>query len=218
MIGGLGRLVSADERDKSFPLSAVLPKQADKTKSRYWYQSYYWGEQTGPHCVAYAWTHWLKDGPVTQNKYKPNQLEMYRICQDLDEWPGNDYDGTSVRAGAKALLSQGLIKEYRWTWQAEELAQAIIKVGPVVVGTNWYNNMSYPSASGLIGIGGRIVGGHAYLLNGVNLTSGLFRIKNSWGRDWGKKGNAYISFEHVQKLLNENGEACLAVENKIINE
>lgn len=210
---GLGRLVSIDERDKSFPMKAALPAIDEVRKIRYWNQSAYWGTQEGPHCVAYAWTHWLKDGPVMQKQYNPREVELYNICQVMDEWEGENYDGTSVRAGAKALLQQGLIKEYLWTWNVHELAQAVIKVGPVVVGTHWYRNMTKP-VNGILKPTGELEGGHAYLLNGVNINRGLFRVKNSWSRSWAKKGNAYISFDDVQILLNLQGEACLAVENK----
>ncbi|MEJ7829408.1 MAG: C1 family peptidase [Segetibacter sp.] len=214
---GLGRLVSIDDRDKAFPMKAALPAIEEDRKIRYWYQSAYWGNQgSTSHCVAHSWTHWLKDGPVTQKNYKPDQPELYRICQELDEWPGSAYEGTSVRAGAKALLSQGLIKEYLWTWNVEELAQAIIKVGPVVVGTNWYRDMSKP-IKGIAKPTGMLDGGHAYLINGVNINKGMFRLKNSWGRGYGKNGNAYISFEDIQTLLNQDGECCLAIEAKIEN-
>jgi C1A family cysteine protease len=85
-------------------------------------------------------------------------------------------------------------------------------LGPVVVGTNWYNGMFYPNRNGLIKISGRIAGGHAYVINGVNTVTRLFRIKNSWGQSWGQSGHAYISFTDMERLIRERGEICFAVE------
>ena len=60
-----------------------------------------------------------------------------------------------------------------------------MNLGPVVVGTYWYSSMFYPDRNGLIKINGGIAGGHAYVINGVDKTKKLFRIKNSWGQSWG---------------------------------
>ena len=49
--------------------------------------------------------------------------------------------------------------------------------------------------------------------NGVDIDKKMFRIKNSWGQRWGKNGFAYISFNDMNKLIKENGEICIAVEN-----
>lgn len=88
--------------------------------------------------------------------------------------------------------------------------------GPVVVGTYWLRDMFYPN-NGLITATGNVAGGHAYLLDGINTKRGIIRIKNSWGRNWGKKGFAYISIDDMSKLINMNGEACIAIEiNKLV--
>ncbi len=210
----LGRIESKDPRDKSFPMKAALPPVPDR-RYRYWNQSSWWGDQgEKPHCVGYSWNHWLLDGPVTHKGELPVPDVIYEAAQRVDEWEGNDYDGTSVRAGAKVLQSWGKIKEYRWTLDVEDIIAALLTTGPVVVGTVWYRRMFLPDSAGMVKPEGSIVGGHAYLLNGVNRDKGLLRIKNSWGRGWGVKGNAWISFDHMQDLLSQDGEACLAIEVK----
>ena len=132
---GLGRLESADERDKQFRMRAIVP-QIDPRRYRYWNQSGWWGNQGDkPHCVGFAWLHWLEDGPVTHNEVEPPMIPpsvLYSEAQEVDEWEGTNYDGTSVRAGAKILQAKGLIKEYRWSWSVDELVMAVLTTGPVV--------------------------------------------------------------------------------------
>jgi len=130
---------------------------------------------------------------------------------------GNSYDGTSVRAGAKILQRLGVISEYRWASTLDDVVQAVLHLGPVVVGTWWYSDMFTPDSNGVITATGTKSGGHAYVINGVNLNKKQFRIKNSWGRGWGKKGHAYISFSDFDKLLKDWGEACMAFEKKLLS-
>jgi C1A family cysteine protease len=56
------------------------------------------------------------------------------------------------------------------------------------------------------------VGGHAYLINGMDVKRGLARGKNSWGRGWGKAGAFRIPLDDLDRLIREDGEACLALE------
>lgn len=213
---GLGRFVSPDDRDKKFLIKPLL-QAAEKPKktSRYWNANGWWGDQgSNPHCVGFSWTHWVEDGPVTHKGNAPivHPGQLYREAQKVDEWRGENYDGTSVRAGAKVLQSKGLIDSYYWAWDVETLANSILTLGPSVVGTNWYYDMFFPDEKGIVKVGGAIAGGHAYLINGVNIKTKMFRIKNSWGKEWGKGGHAYISFDDMAKLIREQGEVCLAIE------
>lgn len=210
----LGRLHAPDERDHLYLIRSVLPKPRSLLPWRYWWDDGWWGDQGNTsECVAFAWEHWLDDGPVLHAQrplYNPHTI--YDLAQQHDEWPGENYEGTSVRGGAKAVTLLGSISEYRWAFTLNDITQTILQLGPVVVGTNWYNNMFTPNLCGFISPGGGIAGGHAYVLNGVNIVLRKFRMKNSWGRAWGRKGHAWINFSDMDRLLSEDGEACLAME------
>lgn len=214
----LGRIYRPDERDNGFMLKSVL-KSTPQITHKYWWPSGWWGDQGyTPQCVGYSWVHWLAEGPITQKgsringKFPIDPSFVYHEAQKIDYWPGEDYDGTSVRAGAQILQREGFIGSYYWAWDVQTIISALLSTGPLVVGTSWYFDMFFPDENGLITATDVNMGGHAYLLDGINIKKQLIRIKNSWGRSWGKNGFAYISFDDMDKLIKENGEACLATE------
>lgn len=225
---GLGRLHVPDDRDGNWPMETVVARRV-ALDHRYWWTSGWWGDQgPTPRCVDYAWTAWVEDGPTTHKpkgsstdavRY-PDRGELhpalerpiYEDAQLVDQWPGESYDGTSVRAGAKVLQSRGLIAEYRWAWDAGTVVRALLDAGPVVVGTAWHASMFHPAADGLLDVDGPVVGGHAYLLDGVHVGRQIVRVKNSWGRGWGRNGFASLRIADLDRLLRDHGEACLAIE------
>jgi hypothetical protein len=137
---------------------------------------------------------------------------LYKRAQELDGIPGENYDGTTVRGLMKALKEQDLISEYHWAWGTEDLVRTVLELGPVVVGTDWHRDMYVPDSKGFVTATGSVLGGHAWVINGVNKERGVFRAKNSWGRDWGIDGRFWIRFEDMEKLLNNRGEAVIATE------
>lgn len=210
---GLGRRQAPDERDRAFLLKEILPEPT--RDYRYWWARGAQLDQgnTGT-CVGHAWAHYIEDGPVT-HKGTIDPFQIYDRATELDEWQGNEgdrYFGTSVRAGVKALAEKGLVTEYRWAFTLHDVVQTLLTAGPVVVGTDWHQSMSTPDPDGFVRPDGNVVGGHAYLLNGVSVRTRKFRFKNSWGTSYGFSGSAWICFEDFEPLFKAQGEACLAIE------
>lgn len=216
----LGRVYDPDERDLAYPMAAVVPAATPRTW-RYWWASGWWGDQgLTPRCVAYAWLHKVADGPRTTLRTPGvdrvpalEPRELYCAAQEIDPWDGDcddpRYDGTSVRAGAKVLQRAGVIQGYRWAWDADTVVRTLLEVGPVIVGSAWYEDMTRPGPGSRIRPTGAYQGGHAYVLNGVNVDRGVVRVKNSWGRAWGRRGYAWLGIDDLATLLTDRGEACL---------
>lgn len=225
---GMGRKKAVDPRDRMHMM--LKPKTLPELYKKIWAtgSTHSWDQGSTSMCVSFSTNRYLISSPIRNPinaKYLPDWLKrFYKECQRNDEWAGEDYDGTSVRAAFKILLKLGYITEYRWAFDIDTIINHLLTVGPVVVGTDWTDSMFDPDAKNNIRVHdtqGRyiVAGGHAYLLCGVDRkrkmsdgTVGGFLIQNSWGDGWGVKGQAWISFAEFKVLLANQGEAAVAVE------
>jgi hypothetical protein len=156
---GLGRLASVDIRDHAY--LAKPRRAAANVRSRYYYVGKPEDQGQTPQCVGYSTHKFLTAGPVRNVKGIPTPTEIYAAAQTRDEWPGEDYDGTSVRGAFKYLSEAGYIGEYNWAFDLETCVNWLLTVGPMVVGTIWLADMFDPDAKGFLRVSGDNVGGHA---------------------------------------------------------
>ncbi len=214
----LGRRVDFDDRSRNYPIRMLV--EPKPLRSYTWSCGQWLNQGAEGSCVGHAWAHDLIARPaVVGNITQPfARNKIYWEAQKIDPWPGGAYpgaspfyEGTSVLAGAKVVLRMGAMKEYRWAFGLNDLLLAIGYAGPAVLGLNWYEGMMTTDASGFVRPTGSLVGGHAILANGVSITKRLVRLHNSWGKRWGQAGDAFITFSDLERLLHEEGEACIPV-------
>ena len=207
-----GRRFAADPRDAKHPMRKVLPERITLI-SKFYDTGPLLDQGDTPMCVGYAWKQFLQSMPIMSSG-PPDAPTIYHEAQTLDEWPGENYDGTSVRGGAKALLRDTKLASYVWAANAADVRDFLITKGTVVIGSDWRYQMFFPNAtSGLLKLGGPVVGGHAYLVCGYDVDKNWFQMINSWG-PWGlhDTGKAFMAFGDLDKLIRAQGEACAALE------
>lgn len=198
-----------DVRSRSFPISALVG--AAPLRSYTWSIDVQLDQGAEGACVGFGWAHELAARPAVVPVTNDVARSIYREARQLDEWPGEDYDGSSVLGGAKAVARRGFMAEYRWAFSTEDVLRTLGHRGPVVCGTWWYRGMVEPNSAGRVEMTGEIVGGHCWLARGVNVKRGLVLCRNSWGAEWGHFGDFTLTFDQLDALLSDEGEACVPV-------
>ncbi len=208
----LDRVPQFDERSRAYA-AVDHPLVAGRAPRSYTWSVGAWLDQGQEGaCVGFGVTHEAVARPaVVRDVSDDIARQVYRRAQQIDEWPGEAYSGTSVLAGIKAGRERGWYSEFRWAFGEDDLALTVGRLGPAVLGVPWYEGMYKPDEFGFLVPRGRVMGGHAILCYGLSLKGDYYKLHNSWGRTWGRDGMALISREHMRLLLSQQGEACIPV-------
>lgn len=167
-----------------------------------------------PHCVGFGWADFGNSDPINDSYTNADGDAIYYECKVIDGEP-NAEDGSDVRSGAKAMLNRQRIAAYAFA-KTLDVAETWVKTkGPIVVGSDWMNDMFNPTNGGYVKPTGGVAGGHCYLWSGV-LENGDYEFTNSWGdgTDWpgSLNGQFRMTKADFASLYASNGEACAAVE------
>lgn len=208
-----GCRLTPDKRDKRYRVPRM---ETDKT-FQYWHVPKIFNQGNKPWCVSYAWLAFFANSPMPQRPIpiiEPKKLQY--AAYRHDEYEGEEDLGTSIRGcikGANAECGQRV--EYRWSETIDDVINTPLTIGPVVAGTIWTKSMMRAPGGRLkvdADLNKNHAGAHAYCITGVNTVEGTFRIQNSWGPSWGKKGQATIAIEDFERLNRYGYEACIAME------
>jgi hypothetical protein len=112
---------------------------------------------------------------------------LYHEAQRIDEWPGEDYDGTSVRAGMDVLRTEGHRRKFGPLTLPPSLDAGIKE-------NRWATN---------------VVEVLACLHDDVNSDSVI--LCNSWGK-FGYPHYVHLPLDALARLLREDGEATVVTD------
>lgn len=226
--GGFGRLVAPpDHRDQHYPMRAALAQlpTAPPRKTAY-HEGALLDQGVQPQCVSFAGKGFMLAAPTMRDPgYETT--EVYHACQRADEWPGENYDGTSVRALMSVLKDRGWISNYVWGQTVDDARTWMNGgYGTVIIGINWYAAMDTVDAKGFVeepAATATPIGGHALRLNWWDAIKQGFLLVNSWGHNWGiplgpsgiLSGHAYLSAGLLTRLLGEAGEIAAPTQTTV---
>lgn len=144
-------------------------------------QWYHWYDQgQTPHCVGYS----LSRAMSWYNRRFYDADWLYYEAQKVDEWDGEDYDGTSVRGGCRILNTVG----HRRIYNGETL-NASMQHG--IAAYRWITDIN--DVLDVVG--------------GIQKERGAITWRNSWGTSFPQK--VWLPAETAQRLLNEDGELAV---------
>jgi hypothetical protein len=145
---------------------------------------------------------------------------LYTLARRYDEWPGEDYNGSSARGAMKGWHKHGVALDSQWKPQGKAprnellhsargrplgayfrvnhkdlvaMHAAIAEVGALFASCTTHEGWDPVGPSGHIQPSDKRGGGHAFAI--VAFDDVGFWIQNSWGPGWGKRGFGRISYD-----------------------
>ena len=127
----LDRRVSFDERSRAFPIRALIAATVEP-RSYEWPLDLRLDQGSEGACTGFAVTHEAaaEPFPVT-GLTEDTARQVYHRARELDEWPGEAYEGSSVLAAMKAGVELGWYSEYRWAFGLDDFETACTAAGLV---------------------------------------------------------------------------------------
>lgn len=216
----LGRLpLPRDDRD--YRLSVILPERGAATR-KFWTRPLVLDQGNTGTCEGNAWTGWLADAPVFHPGITalddPTTGEEYARQLYFDATHDTTLEqGAYTRQILKVLVQRRLIGAYHRAVSVEEVITAILTLGPVCFGSDWYASMDdvvYEYGNAYIGVdeASGVRGGHEYVLDAIDLAPPegppYARLHNSWSDQWAHEGTARVSIDDLHVLFVGDAFIC----------
>jgi len=209
----LGRHVNHDPRSRAFPHPTDLTAAS---KSVEWKRhSPIFDQGDIGSCTGNA-----ASGLVaTDSKYRNGRndcserdaLVIYERATQIDSFDGSyppDDTGSDGLSVMKVLKEQGYVKSYQHAFTFAAMATAL-QERPVIVGIQWQNDMYSPDENGVVRWSGGVVGGHEFVVRGLDAVKQLVICDNSWGDSWGVAGSFKVPYADFTKALAADGDVTI---------
>jgi hypothetical protein len=207
---GLGRNISTiDTRD--LDLALHVKYKSNLTKQLWGFNHVALDQNGDPFCGGFSMAHYGMVLPTDSDYTNEQAKQFYEQCKVTDFQPGMR-NGTSCRSIALTGQRLKMWKNYAFAKEATTVYDWLLTEGPIIFGTNWYNDMFLPDENFIIHCNGALAGGHAWVGIGVDLQEQYLDGLTSWGPNFGNNGKFRIPLKEFERIFGEQGEAIAAVE------
>jgi pimeloyl-ACP methyl ester carboxylesterase len=164
-------------------------------------------------------------------RYRVSPRMLYEAARRFDEWPGEEYEGSSCRGAIKGWYTMGVCREEHWRYdparpgeltvarakkarentlgayyrlhhRLSDFHAALNEAGVIFVSADVHAGWDLKAVkNGTIPRRAEVIGAHAFAIVGYN--SQGFLVQNSWGRQWGSTGVAVWSYEDWQDNIRD---------------
>jgi hypothetical protein len=181
-------------------------------------------------CVGFGTSAELSADPIQVVTGDEFAQRLYRLARSEDHAMGLDFpSGASVLGGLRAAKRLGVIQGFAWAQNSEQLRDAVLSHGSVILGTDWVAGMDRLTREFLARATGPVRGGHCYTIigyvprfryvdpdDGKVKTAEAYELINSWGPSYGRKGRFYMLRDEVDDLVfARGGEAAIVTDVEI---
>lgn len=153
---------------------------------------------------------------------------IYVLAKKYDEWPGEDYEGTSVVGGLKAVREIGAYLEEDWPYESktkpktarkpsykisayselrgiEQFLNALREKKVIVAAIQVTDGFDKTDKDGKVTIKLPLksMGAKTICIVGYNEETAEFKFANDWGRAWGKGGFGLIKDTDLTRIMQE---------------
>lgn len=221
---GLGARRTTDVRNELYTLKLLeehvgAPREEALPDSRYYKTGIVLDQGPTPSCVGHCWRQWGSSAPIMDSR-GPSAMEWYYMAQAEDEYNDTPPEGgSSTLGGVKVAQKVGRCTSYVWLQDVDEIKRFILSgKGGVCCGTLWFSGMSNPDKWGLMVVPddpANPQGGHEWFIYGYSRERDEFHMRNSWGHNWGLRGNGRLAASGMARLLEWYGDACGATDFRL---
>jgi hypothetical protein len=155
---------------------AIASPTPDFPDSTAWWEFYDQGSEGA--CVGFS----ISRLATWHNRHRYDARWLYHEAQVIDEWPGEDYEGTSVRAGFNILLNHGHRRILRGKTSLEDPTAGISAY-------RWLRTTNEAIKT---------------IDNSFGTRVGAIPLANSWGKSYPK--TVWVPAEVMERLIREDGD------------
>lgn len=206
----LGRHIKHDPRSRDYAVKPATIASLKSVRHRRLVPVYDQGDVGS--CTGNACAGALSSKPFHHHFHEPTAVRIYSQAETLDgdgPYPPND-NGSFGLSVAKVALAHGWITRYEHCFDLPSVLTAL-QTRSVLLGVGWLTGFDEPAPNGRMANTGTRRGGHEICADEIDVERRRVWITNSWSPEWGLAGRAWWSWDDLDAILHDSGDATVLI-------